>query len=108
MHWLFIGLATIVERLVTWLITKGIKQGAYFLGYVSFVVGLFTAFLAATYIGLMALKPITPNGVGFALAFLPPSTAWYMSFYLTVLISKRVYDWHKHLSRDFTQATMRF
>ncbi len=108
MPWLFLGLANIVERLVTWLITKGIKQGAYFLAYTVFVIGLFTAFLAVTYTGINALKPLTPNGVGFALAFLPPQTAAYISFYLTTLIGKRVYDWHKQLSRDFTQATMRF
>ncbi|WP_048811625.1 DUF5455 family protein [Methylobacillus flagellatus] len=108
MHWLFIGLASIVEKVVTWFILRGLKKSAYFLGYVTFIIGLFTAFLSATYIGLNVLRPITPTGVAFGLAFLPPSTPAFISFYVTVLITKRVYDWHKHLSRDFTQATLRF
>ncbi|MFL9711902.1 hypothetical protein [Methylobacillus sp. Pita1] len=108
MHWLFIGLASIVERVVTWFIVRGIRKSAYFLGYVSFVLGLFTAFVAMAYTGITLLRPITPTGVAFGLAFLPPSTPAFISFYVTVLITKRVYDWHKHLSRDFTQATMHF
>ncbi|CAG0983521.1 hypothetical protein MTYP_01892 [Methylophilaceae bacterium] len=108
MPWLFIGLANIVERAIVWFISRGLRKGVYFTTYAFFVIGLFTAFLSATYIGITALRPLTPNGVSFGLAFLPPSTAGYISFYLTVLISKRVYDWHKQLSRDFTQVTMGF
>jgi len=108
MPWLFIGLANIVERVVTFFITKGLKKAAFFLGYATFVIGLFTIFLALVYTGINALRPITPAGVSFALAFLPSSVSAYISFYLTCLIAKRVYDWHKQLSRDFTQATMGF
>ena len=105
---LFLGLVTLVERLIAWWITKGIKVGAYFLGYVTFAVAAFTAFLALVYATVSALKPIAPDGVGFALAILPPSTGAYISAYLTVLVAKRVYDWHKQITRDFTQATLRF
>lgn len=108
MHWIFIGIVSILERLFSWLIVKGLKKSAFFLSYATFVIGLFTAFIAAMYLGLTALRPITPMGVSFGLAFLPPSTPIFISFYVTALITKRVYDWHKHLSRDFTQASMNF
>lgn len=108
MQWLFIGLAGIVEKVVSWFISRGIQKGAYFLGYVTFILGLFTAFLAMAYIAINSVRPFAPTGVAFGLAILPPSTPAFISVYLTVMIAKRVYDWHKHLSRDFTQSTMNF
>jgi len=106
--WLLTALAALAERIVSWFVTKGIKTGAFFLGYVTFVVGLYAVFLATTFVAVNALRPVVPVGVSFGLAFLPPATAFYMNAYLTVLIAKRVFDWHKQITRDFTQATLNF
>ena len=106
--WLVTALAAVAERIVSWFVKSGIKTGAFFLGYVAIVVGLYAAFLGATYLAVTALRPSVPPGVAFGLAFLPPSTAFYTSAYFTALIAKRVFDWHKQVTRDFTQATLRF
>ena len=106
--WIVTAIAALAERLATWFVTKGIKTGAFFLGYATLVVGLYAALLATTYLAVTALRPAVPPGVAFGLAFLPPSTVFYSSAYFTTLIAKRVFDWHKQITRDFTQATLGF
>lgn len=108
MQWLLVGLAAILERIVAWFIAKGIKTGAIFLAYVTAILGAYAAIVAATYAAVFALKPVAPSGLTFALAFLPSTTPLFLSAYLTALIAKRAFDWHKYFSRDFTQATLRF
>ena len=106
--WLLTGLAALAERIVSWFVSKGIKTGAFFLGYATLIVGMYSAFLVSTLLAVNALRPVVPTGVAFGMAFLPPSTTFYMNAYFTVLIAKRVFDWHKQITRDFTQATLNF
>jgi hypothetical protein len=108
MQWLFVGLVGIVERIVTWLATKGIKTAGFFLSYMSIIVAGFLGFVALCYTLISALQPITPFGVAFGLAMLPSSTPLYVSAYITALIARRVYDFHKMFTRDFTQSTLKF
>lgn len=108
MPWLLVLLVSLVESLFTWFLKKGVKAGAMFLAYMALIIGLFTAFLALTWATLGALFPVVPSGIGFILSLLPPSTSAYISAYFTVLIAKRVYDWHSKMTKDFTQATLNF
>lgn len=108
MQWLFVGIVYVLERLVTWFLKKGIKNGAIFLAYVTAILAAYAVFVTATYAAVFALRPVAPPGLNFALAFLPPTTPLFLSAYMTAAIAKRAYDWHKHFTRDFTQATMKF
>lgn len=108
MQWLLLFLAGLAESLFSWFIKKGVKAGAMFLTYIVFIIGLFTAFLSFTWITISALQPVIPAGMGFILSMLPPSTSSFISAYFTVLLSKRVYDWHAKITKDFTQTTMSF
>jgi len=106
--WIISSIVILAERIASWFVKSGIKTGAFFLGYVAIVIGLYAAFLAATYLAVTALRPAVPPGVAFGLSMLPASTPFYTSAYFTALIGKRVFDWHKQVTRDFTQATLRF
>jgi hypothetical protein len=108
MQWLLLFLAGLVESIFSWFLKKGVKAGAMFLSYMVFIIGLFTAFLSFTWLTINALMPVVPAGMGFIVSMLPPSTSSFISAYFTVLIAKRVYDWHAKLTKDFTQSTMGF
>ncbi|HEY9746556.1 MAG TPA: hypothetical protein V6C99_10105 [Oculatellaceae cyanobacterium] len=108
MQWLVVLLVSLVESIFTWFLKKGLKAGAMFLSYMALIISLFTAFLALIWATLGALVPFVPAGMGFILSLLPPSTSAYISAYFTVLIAKRVYDWHAKITKDFTQATLNF
>lgn len=108
MQWLLVFLGGLVEKIFTWLIGRGITVGTMLLSYIGFMVGLFTAFLAVVFTALETIRVAAPDGMGFILSILPPSTSAMIGVYFTALVSKRVYDYHKKITRDFTQATLKF
>lgn len=108
MLWFYTFIITALEKLITWFIGRGIVVGTTFLTYATFTVGLFTAFVAALFVLLETVRVAAPDGMSFILSLLPPSTSAMISVYFTALVLRRVYDYHKKLTRDFTQATLKF
>lgn len=77
----------------TYLVTKGFRKAGVYIAFVSLVMTLFFAFLATIYGILSGLMNYAPYGVAFGLGVFPPSTSFFISSYLTVLVSKRAFDW---------------
>jgi hypothetical protein len=106
MNFLLVGIVSILERLITWFATRGFKFFSFFMAYLTITVAGYLAFLASSYALINTLIPLAPDGVGFGLSLLPPSTGQLISAYMVILTTKRVYDFHKSYTKDFTQAAL--
>lgn len=102
--WNFLG--GLVEAILGFAVTKGFKNSALILSYITLYIGLFVAFIVTTGIAFWALEPLMPDIVPFVLSMFPPVAFTYFNLYFTALVARRVFDWHKRVSKDFTQALL--
>ena len=97
MQYIVLFLAGLADQILKWILGTGIKAAAMTLTYTALILGLFTAFLALIWATLNIISVAAPYQMGFILSLVPTSVSVYTSAYLTVLISKRVFDWHKQI-----------
>ena len=84
----------LVELILQFFLGKGLKSMSIYAAFVVFIIGMYSAFVAATYLAVIALKPALPAQAAYAFVLFPPSTPLYVGAYYTALLSKRVFDWH--------------
>ena len=106
MNWLLIFLGGLLEQLFGFFAKKAFRSIAIVGAYIAFYIGLYLTFLIAFTAGMWALEPLIPTFIPFALSMIPPVAFTMMNFYFTALVARRVFDWHKRATKDFTQAML--
>lgn len=97
---LFAGIGALVSSGIAQAAARLIAKYGFIIATVGTWIAMFVGILAASIATVNALAPVAPSQLAFALGLLPPATPYIYSAYISILVSKRLYDYYVQRSKQ--------
>lgn len=101
---LFAGIGALVSSSFAQAAARLIAKYGFIVATVATWITMFVGILAASIAAVKALAPVAPPYLAFALGLLPPITPYIYSAYISILISKRLYDYYVQRTKQLFHA----